>query len=84
MLIERTPGYAISVLNTYRVGREPGELLRIVNAYCINSMCLDLALEARKHRMITIVTLTSGNLPGGDEANRLMIDRCIPRGKHLM
>ncbi len=54
MAIERTPGYAISVLNAYRVGLKPGELLIIVNAYGVNSMCLDLALEARKRRMTTI------------------------------
>ena len=165
--IERTPGYAISVLNAYRVGRKPGELLLIVNAYGINSMCIDLALEARKRQMITIgITsrsfadalakdhpsrhptgknlyqevdhyldnhlpfgdaivqiegtdkkmgptstfcniftinllmietakalvalgiappiLTSGNMPGGDEANRLLIDKYVPRVKHLL
>jgi uncharacterized phosphosugar-binding protein len=54
MVIERTPGYAISVLNAYQVGTKPGEVLIIANAYGVNSMCLDLALEARKRRMTTI------------------------------
>jgi uncharacterized phosphosugar-binding protein len=54
MAIERTPGYAISVLNAYRIGLKPGELLIIVNAYGVNSMCIDLALEARKRHMTTI------------------------------
>jgi uncharacterized phosphosugar-binding protein len=54
MAIERTPGYAISVLNAYRVGMKPGELLIIANAYGVNAMCIDLALEARKRRMTTI------------------------------
>jgi uncharacterized phosphosugar-binding protein len=167
MAIERTPGYAISVMNAYRLGKTPGEVLIIVNAYGVNSMCIDLALEARKRRMLTIgITsrsfadalkkdhpsrhptgrnlyqevdyfldnhlpygdavvpiegtdrkmgptstfcnvfvinllmietakalvargveppiLTSGNLPGGDEANRRLIDRYLPRVKHLM
>ena len=167
MIIERTPGYAISVLNAYRVGRKPGEVLIIVNAYGVNSMCLDLALEARKRRMTTIAVtsrsfadslprdhparhstgknlyqevdhfldnhlpygdaiievegtdrkmgptstfcnvftinllmietakaliamgveppiLVSGNLPGGDEASRALIEHYIPKVKHLM
>jgi uncharacterized phosphosugar-binding protein len=54
MVIERTPGYAISVLNAYHVGRKPGEVLIIANAYGVNSMCLDLAMEARKRKMTTI------------------------------
>jgi uncharacterized phosphosugar-binding protein len=54
MVIERTPGYAISVLNAYRVGRKPGEVLIIANAYGVNSMCLDLALEGKKRQMTTI------------------------------
>jgi uncharacterized phosphosugar-binding protein len=54
MIIERTPGYAISVLDAYRVGRKPGEVLIIANAYGVNTMCIDLALEARKRRMTTI------------------------------
>jgi len=28
--------------------------------------------------------LVSGNLPGGDEANRQLIDKYIPKVKHLM
>ncbi len=167
MVIERTPGYAISVLNAYRVGLKPGELLIIVNAYGVNSMCIDLALEARKRRMTTIAITSrsfadslgkdhparhptgknlyqevdyfldnhlpygdavveiegtdrkmgptstfcnvftinllmietakaliamgveppifvSGNMPGGDEACRALIERYIPRVKHLM
>ena len=32
-VIERTPGYAASVLNAYRVGMTPGEVIIIINAY---------------------------------------------------
>jgi uncharacterized phosphosugar-binding protein len=53
-IIERTPGYAIKVLDAYRVGRKPGEVIIIVNAYGINSMCVDTVLEARRRKMITI------------------------------
>ena len=53
-IIERTPGYAIKVLDAYRVGKKPGEVIIIVNAYGINSMCIDTALEAKRRRMITI------------------------------
>lgn len=53
-IIERTPGYAIKVLDAYRVGKKPGEVIIIVNAYGINSMCIDTVLEARRRKMITI------------------------------
>lgn len=52
--IERTPGYAQKVLDAYRVGRTPGEVIIIANAYGINSMCIDTVLEARKRGMVTI------------------------------
>jgi len=53
-IIERTPGYAIKVLDAYRVGKKPGEVIIIVNAYGINSMCIDTVLEARRRKIITI------------------------------
>ena len=53
-IIERTPGYAIKVLDAYKVGKKPGEVIIIVNAYGINSMCIDTALEAKRRKMITI------------------------------
>ena len=58
--IERTPGYAVSVLDSYRVGRDPGEVAIIVNAYGINAMTIDTALECKKRGVYTIgVTSTS-------------------------
>ena len=60
--IERTPGYALKVLDAYRVGRKPGEVIIVVNAYGVNSMCIDTVLEAKKRKMITIgVTSRVGN-----------------------
>ncbi|SKA13187.1 sugar isomerase domain-containing protein [Consotaella salsifontis] len=53
-IIERTPGYAAKVLDSYRVGRTPGEIIVIVNAYGVNSMCIDVALEARARGMASI------------------------------
>jgi len=53
-IIERTPGYATKVLDAYRVGKKPGEVIIIVNAYGINSMCIDTVFEARKRKMVTI------------------------------
>jgi uncharacterized phosphosugar-binding protein len=52
--IERTPGYALKVLDAYRVGRKPGEVIIIVNAYGVNSMCIETVSEAKKRKMITI------------------------------
>lgn len=52
--IERLAGYAAKVLDAYRVGQKPGEVIIIVNAYGINPMCIDTALEAKKRKMISI------------------------------
>ena len=54
MAIERTPGYGIKVLDAYRVGRKPGEVIIIANAYGVNSMCIDIVEEAKKRQMQTI------------------------------
>ena len=57
-IIERTPGYAKSVLDNYDIHSE--EILIIANAYGINSMTIDCALEAKKRQLKTIgITSTS-------------------------
>ena len=53
-IIERTPGYAIGVLDAYRVGREDGEVMVIINAYGINAMTIDTVLECKKRGVKTI------------------------------
>lgn len=59
-IIERTPGYAVRVLDSYSIGEKEGQVIIIVNAYGINSMSIDTVLEAKKRKMITIgVTSTS-------------------------
>lgn len=70
-IIERTPGYAIGVLNAYRVGFKPGEVMIIANAYGINSMTIDTVLECKK-RGVTTIAVTSThyctNVPAGSPA----------------
>lgn len=58
MKVERIPGYAVAVLDSYRVGKTPNEVLIIINAYGINSMTIDCALEAKK-RGVTTIAITS-------------------------
>lgn len=50
-IVERTPGYGTRVFDMY--GCKAGELLIICNAYGINSMTIDVAVEAKKRGMIT-------------------------------
>ena len=58
MKIERIPGYAGPVLESYRVGQTPDEVLIIINAYGVNSMTIDCALEAKKLG-VTSIAITS-------------------------
>ncbi len=58
MKVERVPGYAVAVLNSYGVGKTPNEVLIIINAYGINSMTIDCALEA-KRLGVTTIAITS-------------------------
>ena len=58
--IERTPGYAARVLDAYRVGVTPGEVIVIVNAYGINAMTIDTAIEARRRKMVSIGITSRG------------------------
>lgn len=58
--VERTPGYAKQVLDAYRVGHTPGEVIVIVNAYGINAMTIDTALEAKRRGMTSIGITSRG------------------------
>lgn len=78
-IIERTPGYAKSVLDAYHVGRKPGEVIIIVNAYGINPMTIDTCEEAKKREMKTIAVTSSSFakiVPPGHPARH-------PSGKNL-
>lgn len=76
-IIERTPDYAKSVLDSYDIKK--GEVMIIANAYGINSMTIDSALEAKARGLKTIgVTSTSfaEHVPKGHPARH-------PSGKNL-
>lgn len=78
-IVERTPGYAKSVLDAYHVGAQPGEVMVIVNAYGINAMTIDTVLECRK-RGVTTIAVTSDSfariVPKGHPSRH-------PSGKNL-
>lgn len=78
-VIERTPGYAQSVLNAYGVGKEPGEVIIIANAYGINAMVIDTVMTARERGMTTI------GITSRDFADQLPADHPSrhPNGKNL-
>lgn len=79
MMIERTPGYGIKVLDAYRVGRKPGEVIIIANAYGVNSMCIDIVQEAKQRQMKTIAVTSrsyADSLPKDHAARH-------PSGKNL-
>lgn len=53
-VVERTEGYGLTLFDNYNLGRTEGEVLIIVNAYGINAMTIDMALEAKRRGMKTI------------------------------
>ena len=57
-IVERTPGYARAVFDSYRLRRD--DVLIIVNAYGINSMTVDSALLCRE-RGIKSIGITSSS-----------------------
>ena len=91
---ERLPGYGIGVLNANGVGKTEEETLVLVNAYGIDPLSLDIALECRRRGVYTIgVTSPAyGNAtppesplrhPSGKnlfEAVDLLIDCQVPLG----
>jgi uncharacterized phosphosugar-binding protein len=76
-IMERTPEYAKSVLNSYDL--KEGEVLIIANAYGINTMTIDTALYAKEKGLKTIgLTSTSfANHVNKDHPSR------HPSGKNL-
>lgn len=57
-IIERCEGYAKTLFASYSMGEKPGEVILIANAYGINAMTIDTALEAKKRGM-TVIAVTS-------------------------
>ena len=75
--IERSPGYAQAVLESYGVGT--GDVLVIVNAYGINSMTIDCALYCQERGVASVgITSTSfaNNVPKDAPARH-------PNGRNL-
>lgn len=66
--IERCEGYGLTVFESYGLGKKPGEIIIIANAYGINPMTIDIALEA-KRRQMKVIAVTSrsfaDNVPAG-------------------
>ena len=56
LFVERTPGYAKAVLDTYGVSE--GDILILVNVNGINSLTIDTANECKK-RGVTVIGVTS-------------------------
>ena len=91
---ERMPGYGVGVLNANGVGASRGEVMILVNAYGIDPMSLDVALECRRRGVFTIgvtspaygkATPADSPLrhPGGSDLYRevdLLIDSQVPLG----
>ena len=94
--IERTPGYARTVLDEYGVG--DGDLLVIVNAYGINACTLDAALLARERGARTIAVTSralQAALPQGHPSRHpsgqnladvadIVVDCKVPMGDALL
>jgi uncharacterized phosphosugar-binding protein len=94
--VERTPGYAKAVLDSYAL--ESGDVILVVNANGINAVTIDAALEA-KARGLTVIAITSPacsrNIPAGHPARHpsdqdlcdvadLFIDSKVPVGEALV
>lgn len=94
--VERTPGYAKGVLDTYPL--QAGDVLIIANANGINSVTIDAALEA-KQRGLTVIAITSPEcskgIPAGHPARHpsnknlweladIYIDNKTPTGEALV
>ena len=94
--VERTPGYAKAVLDSYPL--QAGDVILVVNANGINSVTVDAALEAKK-RGLTVIAITSPecsrNIPAGHPARHpsnqnlcdvadLCLDSKVPVGEALV
>jgi len=91
-IVERTPGYGCRVLDMYDC--KSGEIIIICNAYGINSMTIDVALEAKKRGLKTVaITSTAfckmvpqghpARHPSGKNLYEIVdtwIDGCVPYG----
>lgn len=94
--IERTPGYAKAVLESYPL--QAGDVILVVNANGVNSVAIEAALESKK-RGLTVIAVTSPecsrNIPAGHPARHpsnqnlgdvadLCLDSKVPIGEALV
>lgn len=94
--VERTPGYAKAVLDSYPL--QSGDVILVANANGINAVTIDTALEA-KARGLTVIAITSPGcsqgIPAGHPARHpsnqnlcdvadLCIDSKVPTGEALV
>lgn len=91
-MMERTEGLAKTILDSYGVAE--GEVIIIVNAYGINAVTIDTALEAKKRGLKTIAVTTTSfaeNVPPGTKSRHssgkslhelvdIFIDNFMPYG----
>lgn len=70
-IIERCEGYGLTIFESYGMGKKDGEVIIIANAYGINAMTIDVALEAKRRNM-SVIAVTSqsfaDNVPAGTKA----------------
>lgn len=57
-IMERTPGLAKRIFDSYRLGLTPNEVIIVANAYGINAMTIETVEEAKKRGM-TVIAITS-------------------------
>lgn len=95
-IVERTPGYAKAVFDSYRL--KEGDVLIIVNAYGINSMTIDSALLCKERGIhsIAITSTSFANTVPKDAASRhpsgqnlsdladIFIDNHLPLGDAII
>lgn len=94
--VERTPGYAKAVLDTYPL--QEGDVILVVNANGINSVTIDTAIEAKK-KGLTVIAITSPEcskgIPAGHPARHpsnknlyevadLYLDSKVPTGEAVV
>lgn len=89
--IERMQGYAVHILNNYKV--TPGEVMIIISNSGINSLPIEMAMEARKKGLKVIVVASSAYFqepsrhPSGKklcELADIVIDNTLPHGDALV
>ena len=75
--------YGDTIVELEGTVKKTGPTSTFCNVFTINLLMIETA-KALLSMGIEPPLLMSGNLPGGDEANKQLIDKYIPFVKHLM